>query len=155
MKHSMLTLILVIMTSCVHPGGLIKQSWILQNELNEEVKLEGFHIPFNYPIQPLEKGEYALEANESLKLFESSIEPGDFIQPTTSLRLFLGIQSVDSLIITFENGKKLTYRLIGDLDPLNPLNAGHSSSSWITMEIEKDKFETKFYISPIHKSSAQ
>jgi hypothetical protein len=147
-----LTLSILSSTACDKSENI---TWVLENSLDETVKTELFYIPFNYPVQPMEKGEYTLKAFESLTLAESGSDPRSEYSPLTALIVFYGIQRPDSLIITFGNGKKLYYTVQDSLDPLNPLNVGSRTSAWTPIKRDKDNYFNKFYITDSHKSIAQ
>jgi hypothetical protein len=150
-----LLLICLVVTACPESGRPYKQTWLLENSLNEKVIVEAFYIPFNYPSQPMEKGSYTIDSGETVILNESSIRPGDSqVFAEEAISKYLKITRADSLILKFENGKQISFK-VGGTDSLNPLNDTSLTVAWTTREIGDEEYEMKYRINEAHKNKAQ
>jgi hypothetical protein len=154
MKKITIVILLVLTLASTNCGKKNLDSWVLENRLNEAVKTEVFTVPFNYPVQPLQKAEYTLKANERVELLQITLQKAESFSVHEALFVFYGIP-VDSMIITFENGKMLNYSVKGDPDSLNPLHTGFNTTGWKRVSDGEDLLPNTFFITEEHKNKAQ
>ncbi len=137
------TAIIILFFSTLACGKLNQFTYLFENSTNETVKIEGYNIPLNYPEQAIETGELTISRNQTLLIGDYN----DVIYPPTFLGDYFEIGSVDSLVMTFENGKK-AYFLSSELDnPLTPFDI----KNWVL----EAGVGFKFNITQAHKDAAQ
>jgi hypothetical protein len=154
MKKITIGILLVLTLASTNCGKKNLDSWVLENRLNEAVKTEVFTVPFNYPVQPLKKAEYTLKANERVELHQITFRQGENFSVHEAFYVFYGVYA-DSMIMTFENGKKLYYSVKGIPEPLNPLYVSSFDSGWKRVSNGEDLLPNTFFITEEHKNKAQ
>jgi len=144
----------LIFSSC--EGKISQGTFILENQLEEEVLIEGYYIPPNFPNQQIEKGEYNIAPNEEVRLFDSAFSDQDGpLSSSNALRIFLSIQGIDSLVMIFENDKHISFTQKNLADSKNPLIPPFQDiTGWSTTELERRTFEYRFIINEGHKQAA-
>ena len=143
------TAIIILLFSTIACGKMNQFTYLLENSTNETIKIEGYSIPFNYPeqAQAIETGELTISENQTLLIGDYKLDYNDVLYPHEFLRYYFEIVSVDSLVMTFENGKK-AYFLSSEWDnPLTPFDI----ENWL-LEIGVG---FKFNITQVHKDAAQ
>jgi len=134
----------------------------IHNELQEDVKMTAFYIPFN-SLEPIVSSEHTILAGENLIIEETSYsEQNGPILIHSPLRVFFDL-SVDSLTLTFTDGSVLSMRLIQDYSAITPeektLNIfcdllDFSCESWTTENTGKNRIERTYQITQAHKDAA-
>ena len=129
--------------------------FVIENILNENVKIEGYYRPFDFPNRPMEMGEFILEKGESLLLHESFTGERDQPSAYNALRVFLEIQSVDSIAFIFEDNTHLSYTSSDFSDSKNPmLGPLGKISGWLQEKVGENTYKYTFRITEVIKAAA-
>jgi FAD synthase len=144
MKNVIIIILLVSTLACSQQNQF---TYVMENTTNEKINMEGYSISSNNVAQGVEMGEFSIAEIETLLIANFKLDYNDVINPPTFLGYYFEIGNVDSLVMTFENGKK-AYFLSSELDnPLTPF------------DIKNWKLETgvgfKFKITQAHKDAAR
>lgn len=143
-----MSLLLLMVFACPPKDRTGQLNFLLENKLDEEVKVIGFNL-VSPSVQNTEEGELVLESMELLLL-----NSFDYTPPINEvLGATLEITSADSIVFQFEDGKHIGFNK-ENTNSLNPLNFNSSNTAWTTIEVGEDLSEARFSITQAHKDAA-
>ena len=148
--YMMIVLYALISFGCTDQIAKQKYSVVIENKLNEEITIKGFHFNNNTPPDTL-VGSYT-EAPKSKRVVYSieTSSKTDFF-PTIGLAGYLNIKGLlDSVSITFANGKPLGVNRFSNIGLLNILDDYSDQTGW-----QPINGESVFNITQAHKDAAR
>jgi hypothetical protein len=147
--------LLLILLSTYGCNDNCDEVFVMENLLEENVKIEGYYIPFDFPISPIEKGEFIVTKEEVFLLYKRPCAKNEEPSSFNALRVSLNIQGLDSLVFIFEDSSYLSYTQNDRLDAKNPMLGPFGDiSGWSCENVGNDTYQCTFRISEAHKAAA-
>jgi hypothetical protein len=155
MRASFKTCIIIVIyalcsVGCTDQIAKRKYSIVIENELNEEITIKGLFINNMTPPDTL-VGSYTEAPKSKRVVYSIETSSKEDFYPIIGLAAYLNLVGLlDSVSITFTNGKTLGVNRFSTFGPLNILDDYSNQTGW-----QPINGESVFIITQAHKDAAQ